>query len=183
LLANRPKGGVLRAWTPGCSTGEEAYSLAIVFREALEKVKPAARYSLQVFATDLDKDAIAKARAGAYPANISTDVAAARLRRFFVQERGYRVSKEIRDMVIFAPQNLAMDPPFTKLDLLMCRNLLIYLETDRRSSCLFFTTASIPEESWCWGAPRPWARLTTSLPRFPARHASFGARNSPRARS
>ena len=136
LLANRPKGGVLRAWTPGCSTGEEAYSLAIVFREALEKVKPAARYSLQVFATDLDKDAIAKARAGAYPANISTDVAAARLRRFFVQERGYRVSKEIRDMVIFAPQNLAMDPPFTKLDLLMCRNLLIYLETDLQKKLL-----------------------------------------------
>jgi two-component system CheB/CheR fusion protein len=137
LLATRPKGGVLRAWTPGCSTGEEAYSLAIVFREAIEKVKPAARYSLQVFATDLDKDAIAKARAGAYPANISADVAEARLRRFFVQEeRGYRVSKEIRDMVIFAPQNLAMDPPFTKLDLLMCRNLLIYLEADLQKKLL-----------------------------------------------
>src|ERR1017187_968170 len=102
LLATRPKGGMLRVWTPGCSTGEEAYSLAIIFREALEQVKPAARYSLQVFATDLDKDAIAKARAGAYPANIAADVAEARLRRFFVQERGYRVSKEIRDMVIFA---------------------------------------------------------------------------------
>jgi two-component system CheB/CheR fusion protein len=100
-------------------------------------VKPAARYSLQVFATDLDKDAIAKARAGAYSANISADVAEARLRRFFVQEeRGYRVSKEIRDMVIFAPQNLAMDPPFTKLDLLMCRNLLIYLEADLQKKLL-----------------------------------------------
>jgi len=137
LLANRPKGGMLRVWTPGCSTGEEAYSLAMVFREVMEKVKPAARHSLQVFATDLDKDAIAKARAGAYPANISADVSEGRLRRFFVQEeQGYRVSKEIRDLVIFAQQNLAMDPPFTKLDLLMCRNLLIYLELDLQKKLL-----------------------------------------------
>ena len=94
LLATRLKGGVLRVWTPGCSTGEEAYSLAIVFREALAKVKPAARYSLQVFATDLDKDAIAKARVGAYPANISADVAAARLRRFFVREQPKKTQSE-----------------------------------------------------------------------------------------
>jgi len=137
LLAARPNGGTLRAWTPGCSTGEEAYSLAIVFRESLEQVKPTARYSLQVFATDLDKDAIAKARAGVYPANIAADVAEGRLHRFFVQEEhGHRVSKEIRDMVIFAPQNLVMDPPFTKLDLLMCRNLLIYLEADLQKKLL-----------------------------------------------
>ncbi len=137
LLAAYPKGGMLRVWTPGCSTGEEAYSLAIVFREVLEKVKPAVRYSLQVFATDLDKDAIAKARVGAYPANIAADVAEARLRRFFVQEeRGYRVNKEIRGMVVFAPQNVVMDPPFTKLDLLMCRNLLIYLEAELQKKLL-----------------------------------------------
>ena len=137
LLAARPNGGTLRAWTPGCSTGEEAYSLAIVFRESLEQVKPTARYSLQVFATDLDKDAIAKARAGVYQANIAADVAEGRLHRFFVQEEhGHRVSKEIRDMVIFAPQNLVMDPPFTKLDLLMCRNLLIYLEADLQKKLL-----------------------------------------------
>jgi two-component system CheB/CheR fusion protein len=137
LLSARPNGGILRAWSVGCSTGEEAYSLAIVFREALEQVKPAARYSLQVFATDLDKDAIDKARTGLYPANIAADVAEERLLRFFVQEeRGYRVSKEIRQMVIFAPQNLIMDPPFTKLDLLTCRNLLIYLEADLQKKLL-----------------------------------------------
>ncbi len=131
LLAAHPNGRILRAWTTACSTGEEAYSLAIVFREALEQVQPAAHYSLQIFATDLDKDAIDKARAGVYPANIAADVSEERLRRFFVQEvRGYRVAKEIREMVIFAPQNLVMDPPFTKLDLLTCRNLLIYLEID-----------------------------------------------------
>ena len=137
LLAARPSGGMLRAWIPGCSTGEEAYSLAIVFREALEQIKPAFHYALQVFATDLDKDAIDKARAGAYPANIAADVAEARLRRFFIQEeRGYRVNKEIREMVIFAPQNLVMDPPFTKLELVTCRNLLIYLEADLQRKIL-----------------------------------------------
>ena len=113
---------------PGCSTGEEAYSLAIVFKEALEEVKPRGKFSLQIFATDLDRDAIDKARQGVYPANITADVSEERLRRFFIkEEHGYRVRKEIREMVIFAPQNLIMDPPFTKLDILSCRNLLIYL--------------------------------------------------------
>jgi len=137
LLAAHPDGGTLRAWTPGCSTGEEAYSLAIVFREALQRLEPAAHYALQIFATDLDHDAIDKARAGVYPANIAADVAEDRLRRFFVQEeRGYRVGKEIREMVIFAPHNLVMDPPFTKLDLLSCRNLLIYLEAELQKKLL-----------------------------------------------
>ncbi|MFO7714127.1 chemotaxis protein CheB, partial [Desulfosarcina sp.] len=129
LLKARPKGGVLRAWTSGCSTGEEAYSLAMVFKEALEMVNPAENFSLQVFATDLDRDAIDKARAGVYPANIAADVSVERLQRFFVKdELGYRAAKEIREMAIFACQNMIMDPPFTKLDLLICRNLLIYLE-------------------------------------------------------
>jgi two-component system CheB/CheR fusion protein len=135
LLAAHPKGGLLRAWTTACSTGEEAYSLAIAFREVIDQLQlrdpGAPHYALQVFATDLDHDAIDRARIGAYPANIAADVSETRLRRFFVQEeRGYRVSKEVREMVIFAPQNLVMDPPFTKLDLLTCRNLLIYLEPE-----------------------------------------------------
>ena len=128
LLASRPPGQALRAWVPGCSTGEEAYSLAIVFKEAVEQVKPKGNFALQIFATDLDRDAIDKARQGVFPANIAADVSPERLNRFFVkEERGYRVRKEIREMVIFAPQNLIMDPPFTKLDILSCRNLLIYL--------------------------------------------------------
>ncbi len=137
LIARYPGGGTLRAWTTACSTGEEAYSLAIVFREALDTLKPTAHYALQIFATDLDKDAIEQARGGVYPANIAADVTEARLRRFFVQEeRGYRVTKDIREMVIFAPQNLVMDPPFTKLDILTCRNLLIYLEADLQKKLL-----------------------------------------------
>jgi two-component system CheB/CheR fusion protein len=132
FLANQPQGGVLRAWTVGCSTGEEAYSLAIVFKEALEEVKSAKNLSLKIFATDLDKDAIAKARAGVYPANISADVSEERLRRFFLKndQGGYSVKKEIREMVIFAPQNLVMHAPFTRLEFLTCRNLLIYLDAE-----------------------------------------------------
>ncbi len=137
LVAARPHGGVLRAWVAACSTGEEAYSLAILFKEALDEAEPAGNCALHVFATDLDKDAINKARAAIYPANIAADVSEDRLRRFFVEdERGYRVSKEIREMVIFAPQNVTMDPPFTKLDLLSCRNLLIYLEPELQQRLL-----------------------------------------------
>jgi two-component system CheB/CheR fusion protein len=128
LLAERPAGGVLRAWVPGCSTGEEAYSLAIVFKEALAELRLAHNYSLQVFATDLDKDSIDRARQGNYPTNIVSDVSPERLSRFFVkEEHGYRVCQEIRESVAFATQNVIMDPPFTKLDILSCRNLLIYL--------------------------------------------------------
>jgi two-component system CheB/CheR fusion protein len=131
LLSVRPSGAIFRAWVPGCSTGEEAYSLAMVFKEALEALPAPKSVTLQVFATDLDREAIEKARQGIYPANIAADVSPERLARFFVQEeRGYRVNKEIREMVVFAPQNLIMDPPFTKLDALCCRNLLIYLAPD-----------------------------------------------------
>jgi two-component system, chemotaxis family, CheB/CheR fusion protein len=137
VLASRPAGGTLRAWSVGCSTGEEAYSLAIVFREALEQVKPVENFKLQIFATDLDRDAIDKARQGLYPANIAADISAERLRRFFTQEEnGYRVAKEIREMVTFATQNVIMDPPFTKLDILICRNLLIYLTPELQKKLL-----------------------------------------------
>ena len=140
LLAACPADATLRAWVAGCSTGEEAYSLAIAFREAQQKLKPAGRHSLQIFATDLDPDAIAKARRASYPANIVADVSAERLKRFFVEEgNGYRVGKEIRETVVFANQNAIMDPPFTNLDILTCRNLLIYLgpELQKRLLPLF----------------------------------------------
>ena len=131
LLEERRVGHVLRAWIPGCSTGEDAYSLAILFREAAERTKPLGRTSLQLFATDIDPDAIDRARQGSYPVNIEADVSPERLRRFFVEEDGrYRVGKEIRESVVFATQNLISDPPFTKLDLVICRNLLIYFEPE-----------------------------------------------------
>ena len=137
LLASRSPGRVLRAWVPGCSTGEEAYSLAMVFKEALEDVKSKGNFALQVFATDLDRDAIDKARQGVFPQNIVADVSPERLARFFAkEEHGYRVRKEIREMVTFAPQNLIMDPPFTKLDILSCRNLLIYLTPEMQKKLI-----------------------------------------------
>jgi two-component system CheB/CheR fusion protein len=127
LLASRPA-GLLRAWVAGCSTGEEAYTLAIVFREVMEKLKPRKNFKLQIFASDLDRDAIDKARQGVFPENICADVSPEQLRRYFTkEERGYRVRAEIRESVIFSPHSLIKDPPFTKLDLLSCRNLLIYL--------------------------------------------------------
>ncbi|NTU97207.1 MAG: PAS domain S-box protein [Chlorobiaceae bacterium] len=131
LLISRPSGGILRAWIPGCSTGEEAYSLAIIFREAIEAIKPVGTFKLQIFATDLDKDAIDKARIGFFPLNITADVSQERLRRFFDHdENGFRISRAIRETIVFATQNVIMDPPFTKLDILVCRNLLIYMEQE-----------------------------------------------------
>ncbi len=131
LLAEYPKGKEMRAWIPACSTGEEAYSLAIIFKEALTESNLQHLYKLQIFATDLDQDAIDKARRGFYPANIAADVSAERLDRFFMAEdNGFQINKEIREMVIFARQNIIMDPPFTKLDLLCCRNLLIYFSPE-----------------------------------------------------
>jgi chemotaxis methyl-accepting protein methylase len=131
LLASRSPDQTLRAWVPGCATGEEAYSLAIAFKEAVRQAMPTGNYSLQIFATDLDRDAIDKARRGLYRENIGADMTPEQLSRFFKkEEHGYRVRKEIREMVIFAPQNLIMDPPFTRLDILSCRNLLIYLSPE-----------------------------------------------------
>ena len=131
LIKKMPEGYVLRAWVAGCSTGEEAYSLAIMFMEMLEKVNAQKKITYQIFATDLDQNAIEFARKGIYSANIVSDVSSERLKRFFSVEReGYRINSAIREMIVFAPQNMTKDPPFTKLDILSCRNLLIYIEPE-----------------------------------------------------
>jgi two-component system, chemotaxis family, CheB/CheR fusion protein len=137
LIDKLPNGYVLRAWVPGCSTGEEAYSLAIVFKETMGKVKPARNISFIIFATDLDNEAIEKARKGLFPSNIQADVSLDRLNRFFVKtNEGYRIKSEIREMVVFATQNLIKDPPFTRLDIITCRNLLIYMEAGLQKKVL-----------------------------------------------
>jgi len=129
LIAKASHPYTLRAWIPGCSTGEEAYSLAIIFKETLEKLKPHHDFSLQIFATDLDEEAIVKARKGIFSDYIEADVSEERLIRFFIKtDNQYRINAEIRKMVVFASQNIIKDPPFTKLDILSCRNLLIYLD-------------------------------------------------------
>jgi two-component system CheB/CheR fusion protein len=127
LFAGKPAGGVVRVWSTGCSTGEEAYSIAILLQERMELLKTS--YTVQVFATDIDSRAIAVARAGVYPASIAADMTPERLARFFIAEPGglaYRINKGIRDMLVFSEQDVLKDPPFSKLDLVSCRNLLIY---------------------------------------------------------
>jgi two-component system CheB/CheR fusion protein len=129
ILANKSADSVVRLWVPGCSTGEEVYSLAIVLREAMDEAQ--ANSKVQIFGTDIDTEAIDAARNGRYPANLTVGLSPERLKRFFVREgNNVRVKKEIREMALFAIQNVIKDPPFTRLDLICCRNLLIYMEGD-----------------------------------------------------
>ena len=125
----------IRVWVLGCSTGQEAYSIAMAFVEAADKA-PRMR-KLQVFATDLNDTLLEKARHGLYAKSLATDITPARLQRFFVeQEGGYRISKTLREMVVFARQNLIDDPPFSRMDLVSCRNLLIYLDPSLQKKAL-----------------------------------------------
>jgi len=135
LVEGKSEGATLRLWVAGCSTGEEAYSLAILIREYLTQQKR--RLIVQIFASDLDSRAIETARLGLYPVGIAGDITPERLHRFFTKEdHSYRVKKEIRDLVVFATHNVLTDAPFTKLDLLSCRNLLIYLEARAQQKLL-----------------------------------------------
>ena len=132
LLAEKSPGSVIRVWVPGCSTGEEAYSLAILLRERMEAMRRSFR--VQVFATDIDPRAIGVARTGVYPASIAPDLPHDGLTRYFVpieaEDAVFRVREDIREMLVFSEQNVLRDPPFSKLDLISCRNLLIYLNQD-----------------------------------------------------
>ena len=135
LVEGKPEGSALRLWVAGCSTGEEAYSFAILLQEYLLQRK--IRLTVQIFASDLDSRAIETARTGLYPIGIAGDLTPERLQRFFTKEDGsYRVKKEIRDLVVFATHNILTDAPFTKLDLLSCRNLLIYLDAPAQRKVL-----------------------------------------------
>jgi len=131
IFAGKPAGAAIRVWSLGCSNGEEAYSIAILLLERMEALKQS--YTVQIFATDIDSQAIATARAGLYPAGIAADISPERLARFFTAEpdgSAYRIHKGIRDMLVFSEQNVIKDPPFSKVDLISCRNLLIYLGGD-----------------------------------------------------
>lgn len=135
LCKDKSEQSLFRAWVAGCATGEEAYSIAILLKEWMEENHH--EFKVQIYSTDLDDEAIAVARAGIYPSNITQDVTPERLRRFFTKEdTGYRMKKEIREMVVFAIQNVLKDPPFTKLDLLSCRNLLIYLGSELQNQLI-----------------------------------------------
>ena len=137
LFADKPAGSAVRVWVCGCSTGEEAYSIAILIQEHLETLPRT--FSVQIFATDVDHHAIMQARSGVFPASIAADISPARLARYFAQdaESGvYRIQKVIRDLLVFSEQDVIKDPPFSKLDLLSCRNLLIYLNSSLQQRLL-----------------------------------------------
>ena len=135
LVRGHPGDRPLRIWIAGCSSGEETYSLAILFLEEIAAAKRNIR--LQVFASDVDEDAVALAREGRYPESVAADVSAVRLARFFAQEEhGYRVVAELRGVVVFTVQDVLADPPFSRLDLISCRNLLIYLRSEAQEKVL-----------------------------------------------
>jgi two-component system, chemotaxis family, CheB/CheR fusion protein len=129
LVAESAENGPVRVWVPGCATGEEAYTLAILLHEQIDAA--GSSRGVQIFATDIAEDALDAARAGVYPESIASDMSVDRLRRFFTAEGdGYRISKRLRESVVFAEQNVLAQPPFSRLDLICCRNLLIYLEPE-----------------------------------------------------
>lgn len=138
LLKQRKKERIIRIWIPGCSTGEEVYSIAIILRECLEAIKQVNDFKVSIFATDINSHSVEIARKGSYPANIALDVSQERLTRFFTKagDSSYQVNKAIREMVVFAPQNIIMDPPFIKLDMLCCRNLFIYFSAKLQKKLL-----------------------------------------------
>jgi two-component system CheB/CheR fusion protein len=129
LMKGRQADKPLRVWVPGCSTGEEVYSLVITLLEFLEGIH--SETHLQIFATDISEEALQKARLGVYPEIITRDVSPERLKRFFIKtDEGYKISKRVRDLCLFSRHDVIEDPPFAKLDLLSCRNLLIYFSAD-----------------------------------------------------
>ncbi len=142
LFEDKPSNTPLRIWVPGCSTGEEAYSLAILVEEYLEKHNRSDQ--VQIFSTDIDADAVGKARSGIYPASIKADISDERLSKYFATDSGesngnpgfYRIKKNIREKLIFSEHNLIKDPPFSKLDLISCRNLLIYMNSELQKKVL-----------------------------------------------
>jgi two-component system, chemotaxis family, CheB/CheR fusion protein len=128
LLNSKPDNGKIRIWVPGCSTGEEAYSIAIILQECIAETGK--NLNVQIFATDIDTASIDKARTGTF-SGIESDVGKERLKAFFTKDRDlFHIKKEIREMLVFAPQSIIKDPPFTKLDLISCRNLLIYFNSE-----------------------------------------------------
>lgn len=194
LIANLPGDATLRAWVVGCSTGEEAYSLAIAFTEALEKTEPSRELDLQIFASDISPEAINLARRGQYPHTIQNAVSGDRLARFFNKhDTYYQIKPFIRDKVLFARHDVILDPPFTKLDLIACRNLLIYfdLTLQRRILPLFHyslrpngllmlgSSETIGRLNHLFAPLKPKMRLYQSKPFQSARHSDFLLKSFP----
>jgi hypothetical protein len=175
MLSAKQVGDTVRIWVAGCATGEEAYSLAMTLLE--HPLMAERRLELQVFATDIDTGALQIARRGCYPRTIHHTVSAERLRRFFsINADGYQVQKELREVVMFAPQNLVNDPPFSHLDLISCRNLLIYMQPELQRQVLqIFISRCRPTASWPWANRRQLPIIPISFSPFPNRPVSSAA--------
>ncbi|NJD52508.1 MAG: PAS domain-containing protein [Candidatus Methanoperedens sp.] len=147
IFKNKTPDQTVRIWVPACSTGEEAYSLAIILKEYMDETK--SDIKAQIFATDVDREAIEAARTGVYPENIALDVSPERLSRFFIKNSdSYNVNKDIREMVVFAPQNVISDPPFLRMDLISCRNLMIYLVPEVQKKLLLIFQYSLNQDGF-----------------------------------
>jgi two-component system CheB/CheR fusion protein len=153
LVESKEADAVIRVWVPGCATGEEPYSIAMLIQEKLAAAHKNCR--VQIFATDVDEDTLAVARQGLYPESIATDVSPERLARFFtkVDDQTYQVNKQVRETVTFAVQNLISDAPFTKLDLISRRNLLIYLEPDVQKKVITLFHFALNEGGYLFMGP------------------------------
>jgi two-component system CheB/CheR fusion protein len=177
LFSGKAAGDQVRVWVAGCATGEEAYSIAILLGEHASRLRDPPQ--LQVFATDIDEDALAEARLGRYPGTIAVDVSPERLQRFFMPEGDhYRVSRDLRDTVLFSPHNVLRDPPFSRLDLITCRNLLIYLNRDAQDRVLnVFHFGLRPEGALFLGSSES-AENTTMFAGLDTKHRLFVRRPS-----
>ena len=169
LIKNRSPDESIRVWVPGCSTGEEVYSFAIAIQEFLEE-KAIADIRIQIFGTDANEKNIEKARQGTYPKSIEDNVSENRLKRFFTTDNGnYQITKLIRDMCIFAKQDITSDPPFSNIDLIMCRNVLIYFDSHLHERVFANFPLRVKTEwfSSYWANPKASANSNTYLNQLP----------------
>ena len=176
LIAEKGGAGELRAWVPGCATGQEVYSVAICVVETLARLK--ATMSVQIFGTDVSETAIAQARLGLYPAASVRDMPAGLKKRYFSRKNGsVQIDRSIRDLCTFARQNLATDPPFSRLDLVSCRNVLIYFGPNLQRKCLpLFYYALNPMDSLSSADRRPLETSPTSFPSWTRKTRSIARR-------
>ena len=181
IFAGRTPSDQVRVWVSGCATGEEAYSIGIQLCEHAGRMS--APPQLQVFSTDIDEDALAQARIGRYPATIAADVSPERLQQFFTQDGDhFRVSKQLREIVLFSPHNVLRDPPFSRLDLISCRNVLIYLNRDAQSRALSVFHFGLRPEGFLFLGSSESAENTTLFAGLDAKQRLFVRRPATAAR-
>lgn len=179
LFENRRPNEPIRIWVAGCSTGEEAYSIAILMREQMLALRQ--EFRVQIFATDIDTNAVDRARLGIYPSNIALDVPEQYLSQYFLPTtEGYQVTKSLREMLIFAIHSVTQDPPFSKLDLISCRNLLIYLDAELQSKVLsYFHFALAPTGFLLLGSSESLGKHDRDFKIYNLQHKLFQRAHSP----